>query len=83
MELLNRNTTDIRDKLILNIFLTTGMRIGGLININVKGVYDEKNTLFGSIVHRFYKRSKCEGGINETRNSNLWWGLFLVFGGCF
>lgn len=41
MELLNKNTTDIRDKLILNIFLTTGMRIGGLININIKGVYDE------------------------------------------
>lgn len=41
LEELNRVTTDEREKLILTIFLSTGMRISGLINLKISGVFDE------------------------------------------
>jgi integrase len=41
LEELNKVTTDEREKLILTIFLSTGMRIGGLENIKVGGMFDE------------------------------------------
>jgi integrase len=41
LEELNKVTIDEREKLILTIFLSTGMRIGGLMNLKVGGVFDE------------------------------------------
>jgi integrase len=58
IEDLNNTITDVREKLILTIFLSTGLRRGGLLNLKVGGVFDDTfNVLtIGKTIEKKYNK---------------------------